>query len=259
MCGGSTTSRPDGCTVTGASPRVRGKRGVSDCSNTLIRCIPACAGEAPSKNSCRRSSAVHPRVCGGSLRLYRILRAIRGASPRVRGKQQVDRRDAEFGRCIPACAGEAGRPISTGAFTSVHPRVCGGSVVSESRVAGTCGASPRVRGKPRHLHCRRDHAGCIPACAGEAASGIADWPKSRVHPRVCGGSSRSSKCATSSAGASPRVRGKLSTKVQSTPLLGCIPACAGEAITSSAASSSTKVHPRVCGGSMAMCCNCFSH
>ena len=50
----------------GLSPRVRGKlKGMHPCLKD-DRSIPACAGEAAALFSLSSSTAVYPRVCGGS-------------------------------------------------------------------------------------------------------------------------------------------------------------------------------------------------
>ena len=70
-----------------------------------------------------------------------------------------------------------------------------------------------------------------------------------VHPRVCGGSLRGSGARRPAAGASPRVRGKLTRGRGCRRGCGCIPACAGEAAGAGRFLDPEPVHPRVCGGS----------
>ena len=48
---------------------------------------------------------------------------------------------------IPACAGEASAHALATYFTTVYPRVCGGSTIPKRLVTLVLGLSPRVRGK----------------------------------------------------------------------------------------------------------------
>ena len=211
VCGGSAVYICGAVAGQGASPRVRGKPRYRRRRRSSRGCIPACAGEARGRRNAPQATQVHPRVCGGSDARRARLAQFLGASPRVRGKRACCWRGPASPGCIPACAGEATAvarrvdaalaygcipacageaAISAGLPRSarVHPRVCGGSHEVELRRLDMEGASPRVRGKPlRGLGAgRRD--GCIPACAGEAASFAAPVPAVGVHPRVCGGS-----------------------------------------------------------------------
>ena len=148
VCGGSGLVLCPHRIVTGASPRVRGKPSI--CPNRVESegCIPACAGEAPCRSAWCGTGGVHPRVCGGSAcaparRSYRP-----GASPRVRGKHcRLLWFPLSIG-CIPACAGEAAPVAVPRLYEGVHPRVCGGSVLTGPPNSLCTGASPRVRGKP---------------------------------------------------------------------------------------------------------------
>ena len=106
VCGG--TEMPAGYTLSvgGLSPRVRGNRTLAHSSITLMRSIPACAGEPglfPLRAPC---AMVYPRVCGGTVRVVQDACRPRGLSPRVRGNQKSLRGECNQMRSIPACAGE---------------------------------------------------------------------------------------------------------------------------------------------------------
>ena len=173
----------------------------------------------------------------------------KGTSPRVRGKHVPEPFPDVLDGYIPACAGEASAADRRRAGGRVHPRVCGGSSLGHLRLTLPSGTSPRVRGKRdarvraivRHRY--------IPACAGEAWSAVKPASIRRVHPRVCGGSVFSMTLAQSSEGTSPRVRGKPASRFRTSSINRYIPACAGEASTTSSGMVRPKVHPRVCGGS----------
>ncbi len=192
---------------------------------------------------------MHPRVCGGSGSASEGGRLMLGASPRVRGKLISTVRVRIVFRCIPACAGEAaGLPLLLEVL-QVHPRVCGGSGAARSARDADAGASPRVRGKRGPGEGLVHRSGCIPACAGEAIQVPHGDPGRKVHPRVCGGSLVFYEPLDPANGASPRVRGKRYKRIRRAGAGGCIPACAGEATVSGTLANTTRVHPRVCGGS----------
>ena len=149
VCGGSLGLAGWGRPLRGLSPRVRGKRRPISSTLPPHRSIPACAGEAAGVGLRVAVSRVYPRVCGGSFPPDFRHQMDIGLSPRVRGKLLLAYGDAQNGRSIPACAGEADiRPMTRRAF-SVYPRVCGGSIGQSDIVDADAGLSPRVRGKRR--------------------------------------------------------------------------------------------------------------
>ena len=89
------------------------------------------------------------------------------------------------------------------------------------------GSSPRVRGTRREAARRGTSRRFIPACAGNAARGVAALESSTVHPRVCGERPLAPGKAAPVAGSSPRVRGTLRRGLRLRLRL--------------------RVHPRVCG------------
>ena len=115
------------------------------------------------------------------------------------------------------------------------------------------------------------HDGSIPACAGEPPQKILRPLRSRVYPRVCGGTVRKGGGIGVSMGLSPRVRGTglkdpgrtcqqgLSPRVRGNlggselrpSVLGSIPACAGEPRLGLGNVARRGVYPRVCGGTAA--------
>ena len=188
MCGGSGKSYGHLLRWDGLSPRVRGKRIGPGEAPVVAGSIPACAGEAGKAGVEVCRVRVYPRVCGGSAWAAMMIRGVQGLSPRVRGKRGFRRRGHNWGRSIPACAGEARRVAFGNVPLTVYPRVCGGSQPRIVVLPTPYGLSPRVRGKLRRVELHGAAAGSIPACAGEAA-----WPwysseSGRVYPRVCGGS-----------------------------------------------------------------------
>ena len=113
------------------------------------------------------------------------------------------------------------------------------------------GLSPRVRGNLANIIAPSSSCGSIPACAGEPSWITPGWGWARVYPRVCGGTRRMRSPALSDSGLSPRVRGNPSADASRRRARGSIPACAGEPGYASHRGISTRVYPRVCGGTHA--------
>ena len=249
VCGGSAHDDVQQARALGPSPRVRGKPPTACATAASSGSIPACAGEAAIGGDWRPPMTVHPRVCGGSLYSTIQMPTTSGPSPRVRGKlRRAPVRPFPY-RSIPACAGEAGWCCPTTRSWRVHPRVCGGSGrITVGEIFGP-GPSPRVRGKRVADELGVAPVRSIPACAGEAGTTRSAPPAAPVHPRVCGGSRLGASERTASAGPSPRVRGKQYPPGLPTSSMRSIPACAGEASNEARRGWTTKVHPRVCGGS----------
>ena len=109
----------------GSSPRVRGKRRLSEVRDGISGLIPACAGKtivAARKASARRA---HPRVCGENLECLLATIECLGSSPRVRGKRCTPIPDGRSAGLIPACAGKTRRRCARARARWAHPRVCG--------------------------------------------------------------------------------------------------------------------------------------
>ena len=96
----------------------------------------------------------------------------------------------------------------------------------------------------------------IPACAGELPGYCRGLADAKVYPRVCGGTARTRRRRILAVGLSPRVRGNPTAKSRSSRSSGSIPACAGEPTRTPAQPTSSRVYPRVCGGT---CCVLLAH
>ena len=237
------------CMSTGTSPRVRGKRPLTQTAHLNQGYIPARAGEALAGLEQLRRGRVHPRACGGSSEATMRLIQSQGTSPRVRGKPHAHGQLIEVERYIPARAGEAPWCPPRSCLRRVHPRACGGSETSDEVAIVMGGTSPRVRGKPADAQGSVVEAGYIPARAGEARPKPHPKPCRTVHPRACGGSLLDDPHVQPVGGTSPRVRGKPDRVGLQGPRGGYIPARAGEATPAYSGPHSPVVHPRACGGS----------
>ncbi len=111
--------------VSGSSPRVRGTRPRQAREPIGSRFIPACAGNASSRERRRAKNPVHPRVCGERAAMTVHVVFPYGSSPRVRGTLALCLDRSLRFRFIPACAGNAAFPTAPFITPSVHPRVCG--------------------------------------------------------------------------------------------------------------------------------------
>ena len=112
------------------------------------------------------------------------------------------------------------------------------------------GLSPRVRGNRGHGAERSQPVGSIPACAGEPYEARLTINQIGVYPRVCGGTLAQAEAAVRDVGLSPRVRGNPGLGAIYRPVRGSIPACAGEPPRRRRWRSSSRVYPRVCGGTI---------
>ncbi len=150
-------------------------------------------------------------------------------------------------RFTPACAGPGcrHRPNRTGC--AVHPRVCGAGRTHRPGAGGSCGSSPRVRGRV-HQHTRpKLRQRFIPACAGQGSRSLAGWTTFSVHPRVCGAGGRPRRTPSSSHGSPPRMRGRGTGNLVDMGTLRFTPACAGPGCLGLPHGLRYSVHPRVCG------------
>ena len=115
------------------------------------------------------------------------------------------------------------------------------------------GLSPRVRGNLAQKLCQVAPGGSIPACAGEPSTLRASSTRSKVYPRVCGGTAAEKTDDPIPQGLSPRVRGNPGPRVRRSEYAGSIPACAGEPYSSRNHHEQSRVYPRVCGGTSNIC------
>ncbi|CAH2603737.1 protein of unknown function [Rhodovastum atsumiense] len=95
------------------------------------------------------------------------------------------------------------------------------------------------------------NTGSIPAWAGEPMTAALDALWARVHPRVGGGAFMHAETKVSHAGPSPRGRGSPPVSASAAPLVGSIPAWAGEPTLRARWIRCPRVHPRVGGGAVA--------
>ena len=147
--GGASVSTSAVCGGGGPSPRSRGSRVATAAVVTIIRSIPAFAGEPRREAIVTSSSTVHPRVRGGASDDGVVDGQHRGPSPRSRGSRGRAAKLTPTIGSIPAFAGEPGRSRRPESRFEVHPRVRGGAQERRCIAKGQDGPSPRSRGSHR--------------------------------------------------------------------------------------------------------------
>ena len=105
--GGGNLRQPDVVAfAVGLSPRGRGKRERLPLDVGKTRSIPAWAGETATRPFTEQRQRVYPRVGGGNSAQMNTSNALKGLSPRGRGKHRISSRYIPLARSIPAWAGE---------------------------------------------------------------------------------------------------------------------------------------------------------
>ena len=251
--GGTGMKRRKRQCLMGLSPRVRGN--LTDASEPTVksRSIPACTGEPQGRRPACRWARVYPRVYGGTVHWDRVRAGVDGLSPRVRGNPHHFARVRLREGSIPACTGEPRRPLRSSHSAWVYPRVYGGTDDTAASYLKVLGLSPRVRGNPSMAPPRIASGWSIPACTGEPTPEMLSSDLTKVYPRVYGGTLPGSRTPRRLGGLSPRVRGNPSIFTARAFTAGSIPACTGEPTALRAWPSSTRVYPRVYGGTPIAC------
>ena len=240
-----------GCSLSGgdagSSPRMRGTQRSDIDVQSLLRFIPAYAGNTRVLFCSCRAVPVHPRVCGEHCLSHVETLAFAGSSPRMRGtrKPQVFARGVR--RFIPAYAGNTRSGQRDCRPAAVHPRVCGEHNECVVLDYGRNGSSPRMRGTRVQLHAGNNARRFIPAYAGNTVGAHIPKIALPVHPRVCGEHKYASISVMGTSGSSPRMRGTRCRKSRQAHRKRFIPAYAGNTSATIWRKSGRAVHPRVCG------------
>ena len=248
--GGTSASEISPDASIGLSPRGRGnplqplRHSIDD------RSIPAWAGEPSAARLKSMSRTVYPRVGGGTNATSAELFLVVGLSPRGRGNRGKPPVLAVRERSIPAWAGEPSTGPAPESTPPVYPRVGGGTRSTRTRLSSSSGLSPRGRGNPLSSGNRIPGHRSIPAWAGEPGSRTRTHTRSKVYPRVGGGTSCLTSWSASASGLSPRGRGNPTRKRRKGPCGGSIPAWAGEPSCQRLRAPVSSVYPRVGGGTL---------
>ena len=91
-------------------------------------------------------STVHPRL-RGELRKHRLnSKKSVGSSPLTRGTPALSKQSPEYGRFIPAYAGNSNFALTSSSSESVHPRLRGELDIKDIPTYVSSGSSPLTRG-----------------------------------------------------------------------------------------------------------------
>ena len=213
-----------------------------------MRSIPASAGEPCAGNNAGDRIQVYPRVCGGTEAYPNDNVTQDGLSPRLRGNQIPTATQSCQSGSIPASAGEPSAVDMAARNALVYPRVCGGTPVATNPASGRAGLSPRLRGNHWPPVDRSCPGRSIPASAGEPRREVVRPCLHEVYPRVCGGTAEDGTPFQAKGGLSPRLRGNPNFTFDVPSASGSIPASAGEPPRARSQEHSSRVYPRVCGG-----------
>ena len=227
MRGERRTHKTNTLNIDGSSPHARGTLSRMGAKPGERRFIPACAGNARSRQPGIWRSSVHPRMRGERYVNFDCELAARGSSPHARGTRCIRRPARGAGRFIPACAGNAIR--------AVEPRV------------NPYGSSPHARGTHRYIGIPSTRYRFIPACAGNALSTASQMAWCTVHPRMRGERFVNVCRSPAARGSSPHARGTPEYNPKNRAWSRFIPACAGNAVSILAIVAHVAVHPRMRG------------
>ena len=148
----------------------------------------------------------------------------------MRGKQFAQLKAMFDTRIIPAHAGQTLKNMGQSSHGPDHPRACGANTSTRRRMCRHCGSSPRMRGKRPARCLRARRVRIIPAHAGQT-QGLSR-PSSTLpdHPRACGANIPLCFRSCFACGSSPRMRGKLGSRVEQLERDRIIPAHAGQTV-----------------------------
>ena len=223
-CGANLHARRRLATVSGSSPRVRGKPFGQSVRCLPVRIIPARAGQTFVGRGMQCSGTDHPRACGANQEETRQWGINYGSSPRVRGKRVRAPGHRIPEAIIPARAGQTARLRPKRSARPDHPRACGANWNCSRKSANCVGSSPRVRGKLASEQCEQSAVRIIPARAGQTTTGLWMTRRKADHPRACGANGERGAQGEGANGSSPRVRGKPAQVASGNPWARIIPA-----------------------------------
>ena len=156
MCGEKEARQWPKKQVWGSPPHVRGKVGMSESSDELVRITPAYAGKSGWASPAACMATDHPRICGEKITLHIRANVSLGSPPRMRGKAKCAPLQCGFYWITPAYAGKSLTSRRQSLTSRDHPRVCGEKRRTPHGRLRNQGSPPRMRGKV-HGSARRSH------------------------------------------------------------------------------------------------------
>ena len=130
----------------GSSPLARGTHVQAGAVASVVRLIPARAGNTSLFSQISVAAAAHPRSRGEHCEALRLSPSDIGSSPLARGTLVRGRVWRRHGRLIPARAGNTRRVCAWTARRSAHPRSRGEHLMRRLNFSSSSGSSPLARG-----------------------------------------------------------------------------------------------------------------
>ena len=165
-CGEHGVTNDDTGNTQGSSPRMRGTQLIPPYPKTWQRIIPADAGNTMASLMPLTPVQDHPRGCGEHLADSMGKKSTLGSSPRMRGTPDPHFPILSVSGIIPADAGNTYNRNAGALPRRDHPRGCGEYKSLTISKSDSRGSSPRMRGTRALIVASRQHAGIIPADAG---------------------------------------------------------------------------------------------
>ena len=168
----------------------------------------------------------------------------------MRGKRRPTPAGERALRIIPAHAGQTNASPLKRCPKPDHPRACGANQQRAGEAQLACGSSPRMRGKRHPPSPCNPVMRIIPAHAGQTVSNSSRTSARSDHPRACGANLTADDAHASTAGSSPRMRGKHLFDAFRVRGGRIIPAHAGQTRLSVVTRIVWADHPRACGANL---------
>ncbi len=182
---------------------------------TLVRFIPAYAGNTLGIATIVASPSVYPRIRGEHLISAGRLSYANGLSPHTRGTRVRQNLSNLNRRFIPAYAGNTALPPISSHAPAVYPRIRGEHVIQHGEMLVNIGLSPHTRGTHKFS--------CRPV------------PEKSVYPRIRGEHASCLLAFFINSGLSPHTRGTLPAQPAPPSDRRFIPAYAGNTLASGCA------------------------
>ena len=211
----------------GLSPLARGTREFQDFSSLFPRFIPAGAGNTHSSGNTDNVGTVYPRWRGEHMRGWMHGSVRCGLSPLARGTQSRAALDYQYGRFIPAGAGNTHAGATAHVENTVYPRWRGEHSVSTWWRSPIFGLSPLARGTLNVGAIFQQQGRFIPAGAGNTRSSSPARCRCSVYPRWRGEHESRPRSTATDPGLSPLARGTLRPRYATRTGYRFIPAGAG--------------------------------
>ena len=131
----------------GSPPRMRGKVREIKTGKSRRGITPAYAGKRRRCCAFRWLPWDHPRVCGEKQNVAYSFAPRSGSPPRMRGKDDLNRKQYTNKGITPAYAGKSFSKCFRISSSRDHPRVCGEKLRAYTKIWNEWGSPPRMRGK----------------------------------------------------------------------------------------------------------------